>query len=94
MTAASLFYSAEWVSQHNFLWSRNLKKWILDFSFKSRSQESAYFKWKAIPCGIEFSQEHVSLKFCLAYCKEWRKIDLCYFAQCNPNPNWYGQVQL
>ena len=49
MTAALLFYSAESVSQHNFLWQ------ISDFLFKSSTRESAYFKWKAIPYAIEFS---------------------------------------
>ena len=55
MTATLLLYSAECVSQHIFLRRRNVKKWISDFLFKSSSPESAYFKWKAIPCGVEFS---------------------------------------
>ena len=55
MTAALLFYSAESVSQHNFLLRRNVKKQISDFLFESSTRESAYFKWKAIPYGIEFS---------------------------------------
>ena len=42
MTAALLFYSAESVSQHNFLRRRNLKKQISDFLFKSSTRDCVF----------------------------------------------------